>query len=213
MPVGMKRRKIAMKLTWWSEHPSELPLLLLTAVVTHLFISFSQTLMHYGLGHRRLGGIFFRNHIHYHHVHYSKDHLVSPVYIKNDDDGNNTPFFLIPVALMLLATYFIFPIGVFSIQIITAFASFFAHVYIDNRYHIAGSPLLRFEWFRRKQQLHFVHHTHGNSNFAIIDNFWDRLLGTYRNPEGDDAENPHRMAGSDGQAKWSSAHSSVLSDR
>src|SRR5882672_7106553 len=99
----------------------------------------------------------------------------SPVYIKNDDDGNNTPFFLIPVALMLLATYFLFPIGVFSIQIITAFASFSAHVYIDNRYHIAGSPLLRFEWFRRKQQLHFVHHTHGNSNFAIIDNFWDRF--------------------------------------
>ena len=56
-----------MNLTWWSEHPSELPLLFLTAVVTHLLMSFSQTLMHYGLGHRRLGGMFFRNHMHYHH--------------------------------------------------------------------------------------------------------------------------------------------------
>jgi hypothetical protein len=37
--------------------------------------------------------------------------------------------------------------------------------------------ITRFAWFRRKQQLHFVHHMHGNSNFAIIDNFWDRLLG------------------------------------
>jgi hypothetical protein len=37
--------------------------------------------------------------------------------------------------------------------------------------------ITRFAWFRRKQQLHFVHHIHGNSNFAIIDNFWDRLLG------------------------------------
>src|ERR1700730_12708652 len=83
---------------------------------------------------------------------------------------------------------------------------------LGNQYHIAGSPLLRFEWFRRQQQLHFVHHTHGNSNFAIIDNFWDRLLGTYRDFDADDAENPHRMAGSDGQAKWSSAHSSALSD-
>ena len=97
-----------MHLTWWCEHPSELPLLLLTAVVTHLLMSFSQTLMHYRLGHRRLGGPFFRNHINFHHVHYSKDHLASLTYIKNDDDGNNTPFFLIPVALMLLATYFIF---------------------------------------------------------------------------------------------------------
>ena len=188
-----------MNLVWWSERPSEIPLLFLTAVVTHLLISLSQTVMHYGLGHRRLGGIFFRNHMHYHHVHYSKDHLVSPVHIKND--GNNTPFFLIPVALMIASTYLIFPLGVFTIQIITAATSFAAHVYLDRQYHVAGSLLLRFVWFRRKQQLHFVHHKHGNSNFAIIDNFWDRLLGTYRDFDADDAENPHRMAGSDGQAK------------
>jgi sterol desaturase/sphingolipid hydroxylase (fatty acid hydroxylase superfamily) len=89
---------------------------------------------------------------------------------------------------MIASTYFIFPLGVFIIQIITAVASFAAHVYLDKQYHIAGSLLLRFAWFKRKQRLHFVHHEHSNSNFAIIDNFWDRLLGTYRNPEGDDAE-------------------------
>ena len=177
-----------MHLTWWCAHPSELPLLLLTAVVTHLLMSFSQTLMHYRLGHRRLGGPFFRIHINFHHVHYSKDHLASLTYIKNDGDGNNTPFFLIPVALMLLVTYFIFPLGVFIIQIIAALLSFSAHVYLDNQYHISGSSLLRFAWFRRKQQLHFIHHTHGDSNFALIDNFWDRLLGTYRNPDADDVE-------------------------
>jgi hypothetical protein len=89
---------------------------------------------------------------------------------------------------MLSSTYFIFPLGVFLIQIVAAFASFSAHVYLDNQYHIAGSPLLRFAWFRRKQQLHFVHHTYGNSNFALIDNFWDRLLGTYRNPDAGDVD-------------------------
>jgi hypothetical protein len=62
---------------------------------------------------------------------------------------------------------------------------------LDKQYHIGGSPLLRFAWFRRKQQLHFVHHTHGNSNFALIDNFWDRLLGTYRSPDADDVESRH----------------------
>ena len=82
----------------------------------------------------------------------------------------------------------IFPLGVFIIQIITALLSFSAHVYLDNQYHISGSSLLRFAWFRRKQQLHFIHHTHGDSNFALIDNFWDRLLGTYRNPDADDVE-------------------------
>jgi len=177
-----------MSLTWWGEHLSELPLILLTAAVTHLLMSFSQTLMHYRLGHRPLGGIFFRNHIHFHHAHYHEDHLVSPVYIKNAGDGNNTPFFMILVAIMVSATYFIFPLRVFITQIIAASASFAAHVYLDNQYHISASPLLRFAWFRRKQQLHFVHHTHGDSNFALIDNFWDKLLGTYRNPDADDVE-------------------------
>jgi hypothetical protein len=38
MPAGTKRRNYDENLAWWSEHPSELPLLLLTAVVTHLLI-------------------------------------------------------------------------------------------------------------------------------------------------------------------------------
>jgi hypothetical protein len=89
---------------------------------------------------------------------------------------------------MILSTYFILPFGMFLTQIITAFASFSAHVYLDNQYHTSGSALLRFAWFRRKQQLHFVHHTYGDSNFALIDNFWDKLLGTYRNPDADSVE-------------------------
>jgi hypothetical protein len=41
----------------------ELPLFLMIAVATHLIMSFAQTLMHYRLGHRPMGGKFFRNHI------------------------------------------------------------------------------------------------------------------------------------------------------
>jgi hypothetical protein len=89
---------------------------------------------------------------------------------------------------MILSTYFILPFGMFVTQVITAFASFSDHVYLDNQYHTCGSALLRFAWCRRKQQLHFVHHTYGDSNFALIDNFWDKLLGTYRNPDADIVE-------------------------
>src|SRR5258708_30901852 len=51
----------------------ELPLFLMTAVATHLVMSFAQTLMHYKLGHHPMGGRFFRNHINFHHTYYSKD--------------------------------------------------------------------------------------------------------------------------------------------
>jgi hypothetical protein len=53
--------------------------------------------MHRWLGHGRLGGVFFRNHIRFHHAFYAKDHLVSANY--RGEEGNNTPYFLIPTAL------------------------------------------------------------------------------------------------------------------
>ena len=55
----------------------ELPLLAVIAVGAHLVMSGGQTLLHYSLGHRRLGGTFFRNHIRFHHTIYARGHLVS----------------------------------------------------------------------------------------------------------------------------------------
>ena len=157
---------------------AELPLYLLTAAATHLVMSFAQTVMHYKLGHHPMGGKFFRNHITFHHSYYSKDHLVSPTYL--GDEGNNTPFFFIPVFLAGACTYLILPLDLFFVQVTACAASFYAHVFFDKEYHVEGSRLQRFAWFRRKQELHFVHHRHANSNFAVIHFFWDRLLGTYR---------------------------------
>jgi len=159
----------------------ELPLILVTAVATHLVMSFAQTLMHYKLGHHPMGGKFFLNHINFHHVHYCKDHLVSRTYL--GDEGNNTPFFFIPVLLVGACTYLVLPVDLFVAQLVACAASFYAHVYFDKEYHVEGSRLQRFAWFRRKQELHFVHHRHANSNFAVIHFFWDRILGTYRRPD------------------------------
>jgi len=139
---------------------AELPLFLMTAVATHFVMSFGQTLMHYKLGHDAMGGKFFRNHVNFHHVFYSKDYLMSPTYLGNE--GNNTPFFFIPVFLVGACMY--------------------AHVFFDKEYHVDGSWFQRFAWFRRKQELHFAHHRHADCNFAVIDFFWDRILGTYRRP-------------------------------
>ena len=41
----------------------KLPLFFITALLTHLTVSFSQTVMHYTLAHRPLGGRLFRNHV------------------------------------------------------------------------------------------------------------------------------------------------------
>jgi sterol desaturase/sphingolipid hydroxylase (fatty acid hydroxylase superfamily) len=157
----------------------EIPLFTLAIVATHLVVSGGQTVMHLWLGHRRIGGALFRNHINFHHAHYRKGHLVSPIQLK--EDGNNTPFFLLPMALVAAGMYFVLPQALFIVVMLTAGVSFGAHVWFDKAYHIEGSYLERFGWFRRKQQLHFVHHLHANTNYAVIDFFWDRVLGTFRN--------------------------------
>ena len=159
----------------------EFPLCAGTAVGTHLVMSCGQTLMHYFLGHRRIGGILFHNHINYHHARYARGHLTSTV--PEDGAGNNTPYFYIPVLLAGAVAYFVLPLDLFMAMTVGAAVSFYLHVWFDNAYHAEGSYLERFAWFRRKQQLHFVHHLHANANFAVIDFFWDRALGTYREPD------------------------------
>jgi sterol desaturase/sphingolipid hydroxylase (fatty acid hydroxylase superfamily) len=160
---------------------AELSLIIATAAATHLVMSFSQTLMHYKLGHHPIGGKFFRNHIDFHHTNYSKDHLVSATYL--DDEGNNTPFFFIPVFAVGACMYFLLPVELFVVLLVACGTSFYAHVYFDKEYHVEGSRLQRFAWFRRKRELHFVHHRHANSNFGVIHFFWDRIFGTYRSPD------------------------------
>ena len=157
----------------------QLTLYFVTAVATHLVMSFGQTLIHYKLAHHPMGGKLFHNHINFHHTHYSKDHLVSQTYL--GDEGNITPFFFIPVFAVGALSYFVLPLDLFVVQVCACAASFYAHVFFDKEYHVEGSRLQGFAWFRRKQELHFVHHRHANSNFGVIHFFWDRFFGTYRN--------------------------------
>jgi hypothetical protein len=158
-----------------------LSLCLLVAVATHLVMSLGQTLIHYRVAHRPIGGKIFRNHINFHHAHYCDDHLVSQAYL--GDEGNTTPYFFIPVVLGGAGAYLLLPLDLFVVAAIACAASFYAHVFFDKEYHSAKSRLQRFAWFRRKQELHFVHHRYADSNFAVIHFFWDRMLGTYRRPE------------------------------
>jgi hypothetical protein len=103
-----------------------------------------------------------------------KHHVVSIHYL--DDGDNNTLFFLVLIVLVVGLSYLFLRLDLFVVQLAVMSLSFCGHYYLDNQYHVAGSWLGRFSWFRRKQQLHFTHHRHGNCNFAVIDYFWDRLL-------------------------------------
>jgi sterol desaturase/sphingolipid hydroxylase (fatty acid hydroxylase superfamily) len=125
-----------------------------------------------------LGGKFYQNHLAFHHTYYSHAKLVSEKYVGKE--GNNTPYFLIPVGFVGLIVYLVLPGTVVAVQIATMSISFYAHVYLDKQYHIQHSWLNGFAWFKRKQERHFAHHIYATCNYAVIDNFWDVLFRTYR---------------------------------
>jgi sterol desaturase/sphingolipid hydroxylase (fatty acid hydroxylase superfamily) len=155
-----------------------LVLSILTGLLTWLLMSLVQTLSHRYLGHSPLGGRFYRNHTAFHHTYYSPDTLVSEEYL--GEEGNNTPYFLIPVGFVGLLVYLILPITLVVVQVATMSVSFYVHVYLDKQYHVKLSWLNQFMWFKRKQERHFAHHVHAICNYAVVDNFWDMLFGTYR---------------------------------
>src|SRR3954451_180172 len=115
---------------WARSFLSELPLFALTVISTLLVVSGSQTLFHYGLGHHRIGGIFYRNHIRFHHTYYARGRLVSPTY--RGDEGNNTPYFLIPTVGVAGAMFLVLPFDLFLAVAAASAVSFYAHVYLHN---------------------------------------------------------------------------------
>jgi hypothetical protein len=115
----------------------KLSLFLMTAVVTHLVMSFGQTLIHYKVAHHPMGGRIFRNHINFHHTHYSDARLVSRTYL--GDEGNTTPYFFIPIFLVGGCAYLLLPMNLFVVMVIASAASFYAHVFFDKEYHVRFS--------------------------------------------------------------------------
>jgi len=149
-----------------------------TAVITHYVASFIQASLHRLVAHRKIGGPLRKNHLRYHHAIYSRGAMVSEMYI--DEEKSLTIYYVIPAAILASVDYLLLPLGIFLVHISSLTLSFYAHVYVHVQYHLKNPWLKRFEWFRRKQQLHILHHKDGSMNFAVLEFFWDRVFGTYR---------------------------------
>jgi hypothetical protein len=93
-----------------------------TAMTAHFLMSLGQTLFHRYLGHSRIGGRFFKNHLQFHHTNYCGDHVVSTHCLDNGD--NNTLFFLIPVAVIVSLSYLFMRLDFLAIQLAAMLLSF-----------------------------------------------------------------------------------------
>lgn len=152
----------------------------MTAVATAYAGSFLQASLHLLLGHNRIGGILFRNHIHFHHSDYSEHILTTDKYTK--ERASNTGYYLVPAAIVTLVGFFALPHDLGIVVGATMVISFVGLTYLHVQYHLRHSWLDGFRWFRRNRLLHLEHHRDMTKNFAVAGAIWDRLFGTYAPP-------------------------------
>jgi sterol desaturase/sphingolipid hydroxylase (fatty acid hydroxylase superfamily) len=149
---------------------------LIGLVIGHMVASFVQTYFHRKLGHGALGGWIHALHVSEHHTIYSGDELETARY--RDDEKSLTLVYLL-ASLLMVPAFMIFPIALaagFSMGLVL---SYFAHIFLHAQYHLSDALFRNQAWFRRLRALHMVHHRHQDRNYAVIDLYWDKLMGTF----------------------------------
>ena len=149
---------------------------LVVAIATYYGASFIQTLFHRIFGHTRRITKLYDVHVGGHHAQYAPQMLTNR-WIRTEQ--HITWYYAIPFTPMALTAYWLFPLSLFVVHLLALALAIWWHVFLHRQYHVRGVWLERFEWFREKRRLHFVHHKRPRRNYAIVEYGWDRLFGTF----------------------------------
>lgn len=80
------------------------------------------------------------------------------------------PFF---IAISIIV-YFVLPLHLFLVSLVTMSIVAFLNNYMHDRYHLKTG-----KW-SRLHSLHFTHHEDMDTNYGIYGFFWDRIFGTFK---------------------------------
>ena len=149
-----------------------------TFIATYYLSALVQTLSHRLFGHTKRVRAIYAGHTHGHHARYARSDPLQDGWIESE--RHVLWYFAIPFAAVAAFVWATAPSAVFLTYLAGLAFSFGVHLALHRQYHIRRSVLERFEWFRTKRALHFVHHRRVRTNYAIVENWIDRLLGTYR---------------------------------
>jgi sterol desaturase/sphingolipid hydroxylase (fatty acid hydroxylase superfamily) len=148
-----------------------------TIAGTYYVVGFFQTILHRLLGHWLHAGLIYRIHVFSHHRIYSGRNLRADSYSEKEKDVSYT--YLFPAIAVAAAAYLLLPLDLFALHLATLACASLLHVYIHIHYHLKDTWLSRFEWFTQRRRLHFIHHRDNTKNFALLEFWFDRLLGTF----------------------------------
>lgn len=174
-------------------------LFLVTVVLTYYAMAIVQAVLHKLFGHRNRIRTIFQNHALGHHAKYRLERLQTDQYI--DSETYVMFYYLIPAVAIGILVFEIGGLVVLAGYAVGVALAFWLHLYLHEHYHLTESWLDRYRWFRRKRALHFEHHRNVRSNYAIVEFWIDRVLGTWQAPGTDSAGIPRRREASKASAE------------
>jgi len=155
---------------------SRVLLYLCVGVITYYGASLIQTLFHRFFGHSRRIGKLYEVYVGGHHAQYAPQ-LPSDRWIRSE--RHITWYYAIPFTPMVLMVFWLLPGSLFVVHMLSLAFTIWWHVFVHRQYHVRGVWPERFERFRNKRRLHFVHHMRPRRNYAIVEYVWDRSFATF----------------------------------
>ena len=148
------------------------------AAATYYAMAIIQTVLHRSHGHRARIRRVFRAHALGHHGIYNRRNLRTREFVDSDSHALN--FYGVPIFVSALAFWLLAGPLLTCAHLVGVLFTFRWHMFLHKHYHLESTPLQRFAWFRRKRALHFLHHRDARCNFAVVEFWIDRLMGTRR---------------------------------
>ncbi len=163
-----------------------------TVIGTAFLVLGAGHLVHW-LAHRPVGGPLYRAHMAHHEAIYPPEAFLSDEYIDPPAHQSSTFVFLPFVAALALGAFALLPRWAALVAAGELVAIGWLSSCLHDGFHVRGFWLERFAWFQRLRRLHVQHHEHMQTNLGIFSWTWDRLLGSFRDPdrEKDTTAPPH----------------------
>ena len=130
------------------------------------------------LAHWPKAGIFYAMHMEHHRELYPPHEFLSEEY-KSAGVASFRLWF-VPIITVVVAAFILWlptwyaVAATASLGIISALDD-----YLHDQFHLTGSRLVRFRWFRRLRALHLLHHRNMRKNYGIFSFVLDRMLGSF----------------------------------
>jgi sterol desaturase/sphingolipid hydroxylase (fatty acid hydroxylase superfamily) len=145
--------------------------------ITYYAASIIQAVSHRLFGHTNRISDVFESHALGHHGIYKSSQLLLDRWVAAEK--HVMWYFALLFAPMSISVCLVAPVHVVVFHFLGLAFAVWWHVFLHQQYHLRGSTFERFHWFRRKRRLHFVHHQCILKNYAIVEFWLDKIMGTY----------------------------------